>query len=60
MESFFATLKKELIHREHNQTRREAKSNIFEYIEGFYNPVRIHSTIHYYSPVEYEALYFSP
>jgi putative transposase len=60
MESFFATLKKELIHREHYQSRREAKSNIFEYIEGYYNPVRIHSAIQYYSPVEYEAIYFSP
>ena len=60
MESFFATLKKELIHRDHYQSRREAKSNIFEYIEGYYNPVRIHSAIQYYSPVEYEAIYFSP
>lgn len=57
MESFFATLKKELIHRDHYQTRREAVSNIFEYIEGFYNPVRIHSSIQYYSPVEYEAFF---
>jgi transposase InsO family protein len=60
MESFFATLKKELIHRDHYQTRREAVSNIFEYIEGYYNPVRIHSAIEYYSPVEYEAIYWSP
>jgi len=60
MESFFATLKKELIHRDHYQTRREAKSNIFEYIEGYYNPVRIHSAIQYHSPVEYEAIYYSP
>lgn len=60
MESFFATLKKELIHRHHYQTRREAKSNIFEYIDGYYNPLRIHSAIGYYSPVAYEALYFSP
>jgi transposase InsO family protein len=60
LESFYATLKKELIHRCHYQTRREAKSSIFEYIEGYYNPVRIHSTIQYYSPVAYEALYFAP
>ena len=60
MESFFATLKKELTHRDHYQTRKEAVSNIFEYIEGFYNPVRIHSSIQYYSPDEYEALYYSP
>ena len=60
MESFFATLKKELIHRDHYQTRKEAKSKIFEYVAGYYNPVRIHSAIQYYSPVEYEALYFAP
>ena len=60
MESFFATLKKELIHRRHYQTRREAKTSIFEYIEGYYNPIRIHSAIQYYSPVAYESLYFSP
>jgi putative transposase len=60
MESFFATLKKELIHRDHYQTRREARSRIFEYIEGFYNPVRIHSALNYYSPVDYEVLFFAP
>lgn len=60
MESFFATLKKELIHRQNYQTRREARTSIFEYIEGYYNPVRIHSAIQYYSPVAYEALYYSP
>lgn len=60
MESFFATLKKELIHRHHYQTRREAQANIFEYIAGYYNPVRLHSAIGYHSPVAYEALYVSP
>lgn len=60
MESFYATLKKELVHRHNYQTRKEAVSSIFEYIEGFYNPVRIHSSIQYYSPVVYEALYLSP
>jgi len=60
MESFYATLKKELVHRHNYQTRREAVSSIYEYIEGFYNPVRIHSSIQYYSPVVYESLYLSP
>jgi transposase InsO family protein len=60
MESFYATLKKELIHRHDYQTRKEAKSSIFEYIEGFYNPLRIHSALQYYTPVGYEALYVSP
>lgn len=60
MESFFATLKKELIHRDQYQTRRAASSRIFEYIQGYYNPIRIHSAIRYYSPVAYETLFFSP
>lgn len=60
MESFFATLKKELIHREHYQTQRQARSRIFEYIEGYYNPVRIHSALQYYSPMAYEALFVVP
>ena len=60
MESFYATLKKELVQRHNYQTRKEAVSSIFEYIEGFYNPVRIHSSIQYYSPVVYEALYVAP
>lgn len=58
-ESFIATLKKELIHRNHYHIRMEAKSSIFEYIEGYYNPVRIHSANQYYSPVEYEALFYA-
>jgi putative transposase len=53
-ESFFATLKKELVHRERFETRADAASAIFEYIEVFYNRLRLHSTIDYVSPVEYE------
>ena len=60
MESFFATLKKEFIHRQQYQTRREARLSIFEYIAGYYNPVRLHSAIGYHSPVAYETLYVSP
>jgi transposase InsO family protein len=60
MESFSATLKKELIHRQQYQTRREARVSIFEYIAGYYNPVRLHSAIGYHSPVAYEALFVSP
>ena len=60
MESFFATLKKELVHRDQYQTRREAHSRIFEYIAGYYNPLRIHSAIEYYAPAQYEALFVSP
>jgi transposase InsO family protein len=54
MESFFATLAKECTHRLRFQTRQEARSAIFEYIECFYNPVRLHSTLEYSSPVSFE------
>jgi transposase InsO family protein len=54
MESFFHTLKSELISFEHFKTRDEAKNKIFEYIEIFYNRQRSHSTIGYCSPVEFE------
>jgi putative transposase len=54
MESFYATIKKELIHHEDYQTRKEARASIFEYIETFYNPKRRHSSLGYVSPAEYE------
>ncbi len=54
MESFFASLKKELIHHEDYQSRAEARVSIFEYIEMFYNPKRRLSSLGYLSPVEYE------
>jgi transposase InsO family protein len=55
-ESFFHTLKNELIHQYKFKTREEAKHAIFEYIEVFYNRIRIHSTNNYLSPVEYEQI----
>lgn len=54
MESFFATLKKELVHHEDYQTRAQARLSIFEYIETFYNSKRRHSSLGYLSPAEYE------
>jgi transposase InsO family protein len=54
MESFFASLKKELVHHEDYQTRAQARASIFEYIEMFYNPKRRHSSLGYLSPAEYE------
>jgi len=54
-ESFFHTLKTELTHQCKFKTREEAKHVIFEYIEVFYNRIRIHSANDYLSPVEYEA-----
>ena len=53
-ESFFHTLKTELVHHEHYRTRAEARASIFEYIEAFYNRQRMHSTLGYRSPVEFE------
>jgi putative transposase len=53
-ESFFHTLKTELTHWNNYQTRKEAKRSIFEYVEIFYNRVRLHSTIGYLAPVEFE------
>jgi transposase InsO family protein len=53
-ESFFHTLKTELVHHEQFKTRDEAKLSIFEYIEVFYNRERSHSANGYLSPVDYE------
>jgi len=58
-ESFFATLKKELIHRRSWPTRRELGSAVFEYIEAFYNRDRRHSTLGMRSPAEYERLLYA-
>ncbi len=58
-ESFFGTLKTELTHHHKFKTREEAKRVIFEYIEVFYNRIRIHSANNYLSPVEFEKLQIS-
>jgi len=54
-ESFFGTLKRELIHHEHYATRAQARASIFEYIEVFYNRRRLHSSLGYQSPEAFEA-----
>lgn len=56
MESFFHTLKTELIYGKRFKTREEAKLSIFEYIEIFYNRMRRHSALGYKSPAEYERM----
>ncbi len=55
MESFFATLKKELVYQEIYETIAQARLSIFEYIEVFYNRIRRHSSIGYQNPVEFEC-----
>jgi putative transposase len=55
-ESFFATLEKDLLRRTSFPTRQEARSAVFDYIETFYNPIRLHSTLGYLSPAEYEKM----
>jgi putative transposase len=54
-ESFFSTLKAELVHRTDFVSRSHARAAVFEYIEGFYNRRRRHSALGYISPVEHEA-----
>ena len=56
MESFFSSLKIERVHGRRYRTRDEARSDIFDYIECFYNPRRRHSTLDYVSPTVYEGL----
>ena len=53
---YLYTLKVELIYQKTYETRREARRDIFEYIEIFYNRERLHSSLGYYSPEEYEKL----
>jgi putative transposase len=55
-ESFFASLEKDLLRRRSFATRDEARTAVFDYIETFYNPIRLHSTLGYLSPVEYEKM----
>lgn len=56
-ESFFATLKKELVHRRSWPTRRELISEVFEFIELWHNTRRRHSSLKMLTPTEYETLH---
>ena len=58
-ESFFSTAKRELTHHESYANREEARRSLFEYIEVFYNRRRLHSTLGYRSPAEYEVRFAS-
>lgn len=55
-ESFFATLKREMDNADDLESRASATMSISEYIDGFYNPTRRHSTLNYVSPIEFELL----
>jgi transposase InsO family protein len=54
MESFFGTLKDELVHQRHYSTREEARQSIADYIELYYNSQRMHSALEYQTPIEWE------
>ena len=54
VETFFKTIKAELVWRRPWETRRQAETAIFQYINGFYNPRRRHSTLGWKSPVAFE------
>jgi putative transposase len=54
MESFFSSLKTERIARKIYRTRNQARAEVFDYIERFYNPTRRHSTLGYLSPIDFE------
>ncbi|MBV9049258.1 MAG: IS3 family transposase [Solirubrobacterales bacterium] len=58
-ETFFATLKKELVNRRSWPSRLELQSAVFEYIEAFYNRRRRHSTLGTLSPIAYQQLQLS-
>jgi transposase InsO family protein len=59
IESFFGSLKQELVFHQRYQSRFHARQSLFAYIERFYNRRRLHSTLGYKSPAEYEAAYFN-
>ncbi|WOD14559.1 IS3 family transposase [Paraburkholderia kirstenboschensis] len=58
-ESFFGTLEAELLSREHLATHEQARRRVFSFLEGWYNVRRLHSSIGYCSPLEFENLHAS-
>lgn len=57
-ESFFGTLKRELAHKRRWVTRADARRDVIRWIEGWFNPHRLHSTLGYNTPIEHENLYY--
>jgi len=60
VESFFSTLKNELVHERDYHTRDDARAEVFEFIEVFYNRQRLHQTLGYVSPVQFETHHAVP
>ena len=58
IESYHASLEKDLLRRNSFRTKQEARTAVFDYIEAFYNRERLHSTLGYRSPEEYEHDYY--
>jgi putative transposase len=56
MESFFSSLKTERTAKKVYRTRKQARADVFDYIECFYNPKRRHSTLFYVSPLQFEEV----
>ena len=59
VESFFSSLKNELVHHRDYHTRDQARTDIFEYIEMFYNRRRLHQSLNYQTPMAYESMKLS-
>ena len=57
-ESWFGTMKRELAHRRRWATRAEARRDLIRWIEGWFNPRRLHSSNNYRSPIDWENLYY--
>ena len=55
IESFFSSLKYELVYHQRFPTRARARTAIFDYIETFYNRIRLHSSLDYQSPINFES-----
>jgi putative transposase len=56
VENFFSSLKNEIVHHQDYHTRDQARTEIFEYIELFYNRRRLHQSLNYQPPINYESV----